>query len=222
MDCHRFEETLFASLDGPLDAGVEQRMREHAASCCRCRDLPALIGEMDPGAHFVAEVLWATVGVPRVVSLWERLMRRRRLAFEGAYAGTLALFLVLGVPGSPLSDLGGRALAEVRHEGVQVESAVRRGIQELTVAGHRQWASSAGQVAGYVEPCSGLLFQELSLKKGLGCWQRAGSELLAEQWQRIIRPLFERLRSRWHQLLRYVVESGRERTQEHEPNSTTR
>lgn len=299
MDCHRFEEILFASLDGPLDAGVEQRMQEHAARCRRCHDLETLIAasgpgdalapgqkllsgilaktsgsaceraadrlservvatlyqadetlrmhldactkcaaldrvlqrlhrdlpslaEMDPGAGFAAEVLRATVKVPQVVPLWERLVRRPRLALEGAYAGTLALFLVIGVPGSPLWDLGGRALAEVRQEGVRVERALRSGVQELTDASASRWASSAERAVAYLGPCGSALLDELNLKKGLSCWQRAGSELLAKQWQWTIQTVFERLRALWHQLLRYVVDGGREHTQEHEPDNTAR
>lgn len=43
MDCARFEDLLFESLDSCLGTSNEKRMQAHAQACSRCRELAALI-----------------------------------------------------------------------------------------------------------------------------------------------------------------------------------
>jgi len=68
MDCARFEDLLFESLDARLGAADEEGMRTHVHTCTRCRELAALIGggadsaPPEVPADLVAGVLERTSG----------------------------------------------------------------------------------------------------------------------------------------------------------------
>ncbi len=200
MDCARFEELMFASLDGALTAPDEEARRIHAAGCDRCaalerlvstdapvpeatapedllesiliatspgwartferldRELPGL-AQLQPDAAFITDVLAATTGAAagkaaatpramaasstteeaaafraprrvrgtdrlarisqRVTAARDALLRRPRLAFEGAYIGALALILVVGTPAWSLSISPTELLSEIRQERIE-------------------------------------------------------------------------------------------------------
>lgn len=166
MDCARFEELMFASLDAPMAAPDEEARRIHASGCARCgalerlmsteapvpeaaapegllesiliatspswartferldRELPEL-AQVQPDAAFVTDVLAVTTGAaagkaaatPRAMAAaWDALLRRPRLAFEGAYVGALTLILLVGTPAWSLSISPAEMLTEIRQE----------------------------------------------------------------------------------------------------------
>lgn len=223
MDCARFEELMFASLDGPLAAPDEEPRRIHAAGCARCaalerlmstevpvreaaapedllesiliatspgwartferldRELPGL-AQLQPDAAFVADVLAATTGaaageaaageaaatlramaassategatpfsaprpvpaIDRLAATWEALLRRPRLALEGAYIGALALILLVGTPAWSLSISPAELLSEIREE--RIEPA----LQSVNARVEPVVASAGESVAGLV------------------------------------------------------------------------
>ncbi len=257
MDCARFEELMFASLDGPLAVADEEARSIHAAGCARCgalerlmlteapvpgaaapedllesiliatspswartferldRELPGL-AHVQPDAAFVTDVLAATTGAAareaaaaareaaaapteaaaagpstmegaatfraprrvrgtdRLAAAWGALLRRPRLAFEGAYIGALALILLVGTPAWSLSISPAKLLSEIREE--RIAPAMR------SVNGHVEpVVTSAGESA------SGLV---------TGIWSRArarGSEL----WSSGVGTTVDRGRAWW-------------------------
>ena len=73
MDCTRFEDLLFESLDGSLAAADELGMQAHQLDCARCRELAALMrGDTDDASatpiDLVAGVLERTSGSSRTRS----------------------------------------------------------------------------------------------------------------------------------------------------------
>lgn len=101
-------------------------------------DLPGLAeGQVDE--RFVDDVMAATVVAdrnrlfPRLARLWESLVARPRLAFEGAYAAALAVFLLFALPASPLGALPRSALQQLTAEDgpVRVVSTSARTATEL-------------------------------------------------------------------------------------------
>ncbi len=225
MDCARFEELMFASLDGPLAAPDEEARTIHATGCARCgalerllstedpvpgaaapedllesiliatspswartferldRELPGL-AHVQPDAAIVTDVLAATTGAAardaaaaaretaaapraaatrsnaagaatfpaprrvratdRLATAWDALLRRPRLAFEGAYVGALALILLVGTPAWSLSISPAELITEIREE--RIEPAM----QSVTQRVEPIVASAGESVSGLV------------------------------------------------------------------------
>lgn len=283
MDCARFDELLFESLDAGLCADDDERMRLHAQTCTRCRELAALLtggsdsvrtdvpvdliagvlartsggsceraalllaeadgsvvgennglmtthleactecaalaaalaqlrlelptlAESDPGNAFVAEVMAATIGatapqrVPllgRIERLWERLAQRPRLAFEGAYAGLLVLFLLFGLPSQSVAQLPARALGGIRTQTVKVERTVSFGLDELVARSRATWDDSAARTERFFT-ASGRGPRDASRwERGLRAWGGAVRELAAAVWNQLFVPFRENLRALW-------------------------
>jgi len=126
--CRRARERLCDHLDRALDPVDDAMMRLHIDGCAECAglagalarlaaDLPGL-AERDPGMGFVAAVLRRTSRrASRAARLaaafaagWGRVAQRPRIAFEGAFAGSVLLMLLFGAPSAPFADVPGRAL----------------------------------------------------------------------------------------------------------------
>jgi hypothetical protein len=85
-------------------------------------ELPAL-AETHPGERFVEGVLDRTSRGwrqrmagwrARAGERWRHVVARPRFAAEGAYIGSLALVVLVGLPGSPLFGIPGQAVAAAR------------------------------------------------------------------------------------------------------------
>jgi hypothetical protein len=101
------------------------------------RDLPAL-ATLAPDDEFVADVMAATVEIDRrrflrrAAAAWAGLVQRPRFALEGAYLGSIAAFLLVGMPWSPLAGVPEKVLSDLREEGQVARSAVVEGAQQFT------------------------------------------------------------------------------------------
>ena len=118
-------DRLLAPVDDDL-------VRMHLEGCVECgglaaalvrlsTDLPPL-AEMEPGPRFVADVLARTSRretlparlAARFLDACRRLAQRPRIAWEGAYAGAIALLILFGTPNAPFAGVPGKALDLVR------------------------------------------------------------------------------------------------------------
>jgi predicted anti-sigma-YlaC factor YlaD len=126
--CDSARKLLCDNLDGDLERVDSELVRLHLAGCEECaalsrtvaalsRDLPVL-AEMKPDSRFLEEVLARTLPVEspagrwavRVIQGWQALMRRPRIALEGAYIGTAVLVLAFGAQSALLAEIPRRAL----------------------------------------------------------------------------------------------------------------
>jgi hypothetical protein len=168
-------------------------------------ELPVM-AELDPGAGFVAEVMAATVGtteprrVPlrvRIEEMWERVAQRPRLAFEGAYAGIVVLFLVFGLPSQTLAELPARAFSGIRQEGIKVERAVSSGLGEVVDFGRSTWTDSTERAAEYFASSERGSRAASRLESGLRAWAGAAQAFAARVWNELLAPALEQLRTMW-------------------------
>ena len=159
-------------------------------------DLPAL-AEMNPGERFTAEVVARTVPrrrasrrgetprwVERLVQGWDRMIRRPRFALEGAYAMTLLLLVIVGVPGALVAGAPGRVAKAATHE---IVAPVQKTVVELkttvSARAHRTLDSTGAKVADEARATADGLATYSShllddLKSGLGTfWSRLASGL---------------------------------------------
>jgi len=110
------DEIVRMHLDGCDECG-----RLAAAVARLATDLPSLAG-LEPDARFVRDVLARTSGraartavwKARLAAGWRRLAHRPRIAWEGAYAGSILVLLLFGAPNAPFADVPGKALVLVR------------------------------------------------------------------------------------------------------------
>lgn len=115
MDCKRFEDLLFESLDAPVVAVDKRLMQEHEHGCTRCRDLASLM--RDEVATATAEVpadLAATVMQRTSGSPCDRAQLLLARAEEGLAEDGGLLALHLG--GCPECAAMARALVHLRTE----------------------------------------------------------------------------------------------------------
>jgi anti-sigma factor RsiW len=114
---------------GPTD---DEIVRMHLDGCDECGRLVAAVArlathlpslaELEPDARFVRDVLARTslraaptaVWKTRLAAGWRRLAHRPRIAWEGAYAGSILVLLLFGAPNAPFADVPGKALVLVR------------------------------------------------------------------------------------------------------------
>lgn len=101
--CPRLRALACDAVDGTLDAADARLVEGHTAHCAGCRvlletlraahlALPTL-AEIDPGPFFVTRVRQACQPA-RKLGPWARLLRRPRLAMEGALFGATLFMLV--------------------------------------------------------------------------------------------------------------------------------
>lgn len=135
--CRRAEALLCDHIDGTLEDLDARLVQGHLDHCAGCRELSATMVEMlptlaemaeiEPAEDFVEGVLAATLPWPARLRRrfrllgeeWVRLLRRPRIAWEGAYVGTMLLLLVFGTPLSPFSNVPSQALDLARENPVR-------------------------------------------------------------------------------------------------------
>jgi len=114
-------------------------------------DLPAM-ASMVPDDDFVADVMTATVEADRqrfwyrAREFWHGLAQRPRFALEGAYLGGIAIFLLVGLPGSPLAGVPDQILRELRNEDSVVRTSLSDGASRVTEFSQATW-TRAGSLA---------------------------------------------------------------------------
>ncbi|MBW2278169.1 MAG: zf-HC2 domain-containing protein, partial [Deltaproteobacteria bacterium] len=146
--CDSAQQGLCDYVDGQAAAVDAELIRMHLSSCEDCAALSVVITELatdlpllariDPGEQFTAEVLARTTPtrdrsprwVEQLAQGWDRLIRRPRFAFEGAYVMTVLLLVTLGVPGALLAEAPGKMVQTAKRE---IASPVQRTVVELGV-----------------------------------------------------------------------------------------
>ncbi len=179
-------------------------VRMHLDGCGECgglaaalarlaTDLPPL-AELEPGALFVPGVLartsrratlpgrWAA----RLAAGWRRLAQRPRLAWAGAYAGSIIVLILFGTPNAPFADVPGRALDLARTVQESLPAgAAREEAPRIRMAVRSRWIETkAGMEDATRDLTAGLKRRSSAtwdgLKKNLGTvWDRIASEKAA-------------------------------------------
>ena len=135
----------------------------------------------------------------RVSVFLERLAQRPRLAFEGAFVGTLAFVLVLGLPTAGVAELPSRLMAEVRQERLEVQSAVAENFGRAAEAGRVAWATSTSRLGEYVDIRPGSASMRSRLADMFGRWRQAGVEIATHLWEGEFSVAFARMWRLWTQ-----------------------
>lgn len=182
-------DRLLVPVDGHL-------VRAHLEGCGECAglaaalvrlavDLPTL-AEMEPGPRFVADVLARTsqrqtlparLAAP-LLAACRRLALRPRIAWEGAYAGSIVLLILFGTPNAPFAGVPGKALDLVR----TVQDAVPVAADEvprIRTAVRSRWEETRAEVQGRTRVL-GTELQRRSSKTWDGLRQELGT-----LWERI-------------------------------------
>lgn len=196
--CERSRQMLCdyvgASL-GPVDAEL---VRLHVEGCEDCRKLAAvllrlseelpLLAELQPDARFVDDVLSMTLPLGTRLSrwlsgTWKSLAQRPRLAWEGAYVGTIVLLMIFGIPNSPLAGVPKKALdlakvnpvTELSEPVANLETQVTSGVLTAWQATGGKVAATSREVASDVGQVSSATFE--NIKTDLGTlWNRITSD----------------------------------------------
>ncbi|HJO03997.1 MAG TPA: zf-HC2 domain-containing protein [Acidobacteriota bacterium] len=210
--CARVQE-LSSERAGATLSEVDEALDLHLGCCPQCSalaralerlrlELPRLV-ESEPEDGFVDGVLAVTTHAPQRRSPWERFARRPRLALEGAYAGTLALFLVVGFPGAPLGEVAPRLLSELGRQRIEVQHAVANGASWLHSAGRRTLTETAQRFAAHADICEPRGIPREHLSDITECWRRAGEERIATSWRVHVKPVIDSIDSlrRWARVL---------------------
>jgi hypothetical protein len=165
--CPRAREKLAErGLGSAADPVGEELLRAHVRSCEGCAALARalsgleeslpLLASIDPGEEFTTRVLARTTARRRPLRTWaarlgralESLLARPRLAWEGAYLGVALAAVVFGLPGSPLRDVPGQVLEQVRQDPT---AGLRASLGELesrvSEEGGEVWQSAAGRAS---------------------------------------------------------------------------
>ncbi len=167
-------------------------------------DLPAMVS-ITPDESFVADVMTATVEADkqrfwfRAREFWNGLAQRPRFALEGAYLGGIAIFLLVGLPGSPLAGVSDQVLNELRDENSVVRTSLSESASRVTEFSQASW-TRAGHLAS-TAIANGLpgapdLTQSTSwlveVAKAVGNWWldtfSAAIEWLQDAWLKTMRP----------------------------------
>jgi hypothetical protein len=148
--CGRCLDLLPALNDGALADLDRQLAQAHLENCTGCRAVAVTLGwltpllpdmaEIDPGDAFTRSVLdattrrkaWEEAGpagaaglMDRLGRWWERQILKPQFAVQAAYAATLVLVLLTAVPGAPLRDAPGRALAVIQAGPIELPVVAR-------------------------------------------------------------------------------------------------
>lgn len=188
--CEQAEEQLPEWLDGELEAVQGELVGGHLQHCDRCDELVSILrraeGELpsliaaENDESFVASVVAATPFADPQPSWGQRfdrwvaaLVRRPRIAWEGAYLATACLALLIMIPGSPFADASVRALEWT--QGAQMERPFVALGEQLTSGGQEAnvWMRRARIESGIVVE---------SAKRDLGTlWTRLASSPTTSQ-----------------------------------------
>ena len=208
---------------------ADEALDLHLQACAECsalvlaldrlrQELP-LMAELAPDENLVDEVLALTSHRPAGRRRWDRIAGRPRLAMEGAYAGTLALFLAVGFPGAPLADVPSRLQAGLSQQCSEVREAVVAGASQLTIAGSATWVESAQWLTDYADFRAwqtGARDGWNDIREG---WRRAGEERLARSWRTHVKPVIESIDRLRRQARALIGADQQRRTQD---DGTTR
>ncbi len=263
MQCTRFEELLFETLEGRLDEPTVGRLRAHGAGCARCAELEALLtgetaleppadltasilaqtigpeaplqramrqldldlpmlAEMEPDERFLEDVMAATVEADRnrfwarAAAFWQTLVQRPRFALEGAYLGSIAMFLLVGLPGSPLAGVPEQVLVQLRDESGTVRTTVRAGAERVSDVGQVTW-SRAGDVFAYVLPADS--DGTATASAVVRSWRERTARLLQNIWRYTLGPAFEWIRGAWLNTFSRATETPLPETTTNDRNS---
>jgi hypothetical protein len=142
--------------------------------------------------------------IARVHAFVERLSQRPRLAFEGAFVGTLAFVLVIGMPSAGVAELPSRLMAGVRQERLEVQNAVAENWGRATEAGLAVLSSSTSRLGDrlseYVELGSDTAEVGSRLTEFLGSWRQASIEIATYFWDGEFGAAFARMWRLWADL----------------------
>ena len=183
------------------DHADDDLVRMHLDGCGECGGLAAALArlatdltplaEVEPGARFVPGVLartsrrttlpgrWAAL----LAAGWRRLAQRPRIAWEGAYAGSIIVLILFGTPNAPFADVPGRALDLVRtvQESLPADAA-RKEAPRIRMAVRSRWTETKAGIEDATRDLTAGLKRRSSatwdgLKKNLGTvWDRIASE----------------------------------------------
>jgi len=154
--CGQSEHLLCDHVDGASAPADAELMRQHLEHCADCAALARVLvrmsetlpelAEVEPDPAFLPDVLRATlparVRAGRRLAAWSeswrRLLQRPRIAWEGAYLGTIVMVLLFGVPGSPLAAVPRQALElartdpahELKAPVVEIEIRITNGFKD--------------------------------------------------------------------------------------------
>ncbi len=167
----------------------------------------------EPDDDFVADVLAATTGMSlgatstatsgttwaamadHLAATWDSLLRRPRLAFEGAYVGALVLVLIVGTPAWSLSISPTKFINEIRQERVEpMVASVSQRVEPVV-------SSAGASVSGFVS----------------GTWSDAKTE--AREFRGGIQAAIGRSRDLWCETIGCDIDPT---TEQAEGNSTRR
>jgi hypothetical protein len=208
--CERAQLLLAASEDDASDD--DWLVARHLENCPDCSavagalarlqlELPAL-AEADPGEDFVPSVMAATFGVrsgpaglqesgPR--RFIQQLIRRPRIALEGAYAIASSVLVVVSLTSPSFSELPARAAEDTWRFVADTAGTVGEGISELnavtlTVADQVAESASANVVEFGANVSS------------------SARELTRTVWDELVTPNLEEVRSLWNEKVSGAVE----------------
>jgi len=169
----------------------------------------APLQEATPAPHLVSRPAfdwreWVQ-GLPLaapVSAFFERLTLRPRLAFEGAFVGTLAFVLVIGLPSAGVAELPSRLMAGVRQERLEVQSAVAENFGRAAEVGRAAWTTSASRLAAsrldeYVNISPSTAGTRSRFADMLGSWRQAGVEIASHLWEGEFSAAFARMWRLW-------------------------
>ncbi len=164
----------------------------------------APLQEATPAPHLVSRPAfdwreWVQ-GLPLaapVSAFFERLTLRPRLAFEGAFVGTLAFVLVIGLPSAGVAELPSRLMAGVRQERLEVQSAVAENFGRAAEVGRAAWTTSASRLGEYVNISPSTAGTRSRFADMLGSWRQAGVEIASHLWEGEFSAAFARMLRLW-------------------------
>ena len=190
--CGSARARLCDHIDRLLAPADDDLVRMHLDACGECAglaarlarlaaDLPPL-AERDPGPRLVDEVLARTSRRPalpsrraaRFAAVWRRLAHRPRIAWEGAYVGSIIMVVLFGAANAPFADVPGRALVVVRAVQESLPADAARGeVPRIRLAVLSRW-NAARALTSNLERRSSAAWD--GLKKELGTvWGRFAS-----------------------------------------------
>jgi len=196
--CGSARARLGDHVDHLLEATDDEMVRMHLEGCDECdrlaavlarlaADLPSL-AELEPDARFVPGVLARTSGratpaavwTARLAAGWRRLAHRPRIAWEGAYAGSILMLLLFGAPNAPFADVPGRALVLVRtvQASLPAESAALEA-PRIGLALRSRWTGMKARIQDATHDATTTVKRRSS-----AAWDRLKEEL-GTMWDRI-------------------------------------
>jgi anti-sigma factor RsiW len=198
--CGSARARLCDHVDGLLAPVDEGLVRMHLDACIECAGLAAALtrlatglptlAERDPGFALLPAVLARTTRrvtpVARVArgiaDACSRIARRPRIAWEGAYVGSIILLLLFGIPSAPFAGVPERALGLVRsaREALPADAA-RLQVPRIREAVSARWQETRTEIRGTARDVAKGIGQRSSttwdaVKQKLGTvWDRIAS-----------------------------------------------